>query len=78
MAVRNLIARVLEEKGMSRYRFWQDSGLARVTAYRLVDDPSYIPGGEVWDKVCCALNCQPGELMEWISDEERDRPQNRL
>ncbi|MBW4469293.1 MAG: helix-turn-helix transcriptional regulator [Stenomitos rutilans HA7619-LM2] len=48
---------------MTRYRFWQKTGLARVTAYRLVDDPLYVPGGDVWEKVCAALDCQPGELL---------------
>ncbi|CCQ54339.1 MAG: helix-turn-helix transcriptional regulator [Crocosphaera sp.] len=66
MAVKNLVGQVLKERGITRYRFWRDTGLARVTAYRLADDPFYVPGGEVWDKVCQALGCQPGELLVWI------------
>lgn len=42
----------------------------RVTAYRLVDGPSYIVGGGVWDKVCRVLNVKPGEFLVWILDEE--------
>jgi DNA-binding Xre family transcriptional regulator len=72
MAVKNLIAQALEAKQMTRYRFWRETGLARVTAYRLVDDPTYVPGGEVLDKVCQALNCQPGELMIWIADDRAE------
>jgi len=71
MAVKNLVAQALEARGMTRYRFWKETGLARVTAYRLVDDSFYIPGGDVWDKVCCALNCQPGDLLVWFPDEEQ-------
>jgi DNA-binding Xre family transcriptional regulator len=63
MVVKNLVAKALQEREMTRYRFWQKTGLARVTAYRLVDDPLYVPGGDVWEKVCAALDCQPGELL---------------
>jgi DNA-binding Xre family transcriptional regulator len=73
MAVKNLIASALEKKGLSKYKFWQSSGLARVTAYRLVDDPYYVPGGEVFDKVCHALNCQPGELLIWVPNAEEGK-----
>lgn len=72
MAVKNLVAQVLESRKISRYRFWRDTGLARGTAYRLVDDPSYIPGGDVWDKVCSVLEVQPGELLMWIPDDEKE------
>jgi DNA-binding Xre family transcriptional regulator len=69
MTMRNLVRQVLEARKMTPYRFWRESGLARATAYRLVNDPLYIPGGEVWDRVCYALEVQPGELMAWEPDE---------
>ncbi len=68
MTVRNLVAQALEARGMTRYKFWRTTKLARVTAYCLVDDPFYVPGGEVWDKVCRTLNCQPEELLIWEPD----------
>jgi DNA-binding Xre family transcriptional regulator len=70
MTVKNLVAPALQSRKMTRYRFWRSTGLARVTAYRLVNDPSYVPGGEVWDKVCRVLDCQPGVLLEYIPEEE--------
>lgn len=72
MAVKNRVAQALEAKQMTRYRFWQETGLARITAYKLVNDPTYVPKGEIWDKVCQVFNCQPGDLMFWMPDDSKD------
>lgn len=56
------------QKGISAYRFWKDTNLSRPTAYRLAADPTYIPTGEVLDKICSAYIIQPGELLVWLPD----------
>jgi Cro/C1-type HTH DNA-binding domain len=56
--------------GTSAYRFWKDTNLSRPTAYRLVADPTYIPTGDVLDKICSAYRIQPGELLVWLPDSE--------
>jgi DNA-binding Xre family transcriptional regulator len=68
MAIKNLVAQVVEARGMTRYKFWQETGLARVTAYRLVDDPFYVPDGKIWEKVCRTLDCPISELLISIPD----------
>jgi len=55
--------------GTSAYRFWKDTTLSRPTAYRLVSDPTYIPTGDVLDKICSAYLIQPGELLVWTPDQ---------
>ena len=61
----NRIKKFIDQRGISRYRFWQDTNLGRDTAYRLCNDPSYIPTGAVLDKICSTYKMQPGEFLEW-------------
>jgi DNA-binding Xre family transcriptional regulator len=72
MAVFNRIRKFIEERGISRYRFWQDTQLGRDTAYRLCNDPSYIPTGSVLDKICSTYKVQPGEFLGWHDDEQNE------
>ncbi len=60
----------LDAKNLTRYQFWKDTGLAQNTAYRLYDDPTYIPGGTVMDKIPGFYGIQPGEYLEYLPDED--------
>lgn len=68
--MQNRIKKFIEEKGISRYKFWQDTKLGRDTAYRLCNDPNYIPTGSVLDKICTTYKVQPGEFLVWLPDDE--------
>lgn len=57
---------VTGKSGTSAYRFWRETNLSRPTAYRLVADATYIPTGEVLDKICSTYHVQPGELLVWF------------
>ncbi|WP_049858590.1 helix-turn-helix domain-containing protein [Gloeothece citriformis] len=70
MPVFNKISKFIEHKGISRYRFWQDTQLGRDTAYRLCNDPFYIPTGNVLDKICSTYKIQPGEILGWYDESE--------
>jgi DNA-binding Xre family transcriptional regulator len=72
MAVFNRIREFIDQRGISRYRFWQDTQLGRDTAYRLCNDPSYIPTGAVLDKICSTYKVQPGEFLGWHDDEQNE------
>jgi len=54
----------------SAYRFWQDTQLSRSTAYRLYNDASYIPTGDVLDKICSSYKIKPGLILDWEPDDE--------
>ena len=69
MGAKNLIKSLIDQQGITRYRFWQDTGLSRATAYRLCDDPGYIPTGDVIEKICRAYGWQPGDFIIYEPDE---------
>jgi hypothetical protein len=52
----------------SPYRFWKDTKLSRATAYRLYNDPTYIPTGDVLNKVCSSYQIKPGVILDWEPD----------
>jgi hypothetical protein len=67
--IRNDIKYLIDRQKITRYRFWKDTGLNRETAYRLYDDPSYVPGAEVMDKIAKTYGWHPGAYLFYISDE---------
>ncbi len=64
----NVLGEIIEQRGMTRYRFWKDSGLAQRTAYRLCDDKEYVPTRDVMEVVCQTLRIQPGEWIKWVPE----------
>lgn len=54
----------------SPYRFWQDTGIGRDTAYRMYNDPTYIPTSKALNKICSAYKIQPGTFLTWEPDDE--------
>lgn len=70
MPVRNKIKDLIENRGITPYRFWKDTGLSQPTAYRLCKNSADVPTGDVLDAICKTYNLQPGDLLEYIPDEE--------
>jgi DNA-binding Xre family transcriptional regulator len=73
MPVLNTIKNFIDNREISRYRFWQDTGLGRDTAYRLCNDPHYVPTGSVLEKICATYGVQPGDLLTWIPDSDSNQ-----
>ena len=65
---KNKIKDLLDSENTTRYQFWKDTGLAQNTAYRLYDDPSYIPGSSVMYKIFLAYGWQPGMYLYCCKD----------
>jgi DNA-binding Xre family transcriptional regulator len=64
------LADILRQKGWTPYRLSQLTGLSAPTTYRLAD-PSQQFGrftADTLDRLCEALDVQPGELLEWVPD----------
>jgi Cro/C1-type HTH DNA-binding domain len=61
--VKNRIKQLVDAKNETRYKFWKKTGLAQNTAYRLYDDPEYIPGKEVIGKICNVYGWIPGDFI---------------
>ncbi len=73
--IRFHLAAVLRQKGWTPYRLAQETGLTVPTAYRLAD-PALRFGRftvDTLDRLCAALNVQPGELLEWVPEKKRGR-----
>jgi DNA-binding Xre family transcriptional regulator len=73
--IRFHLAAVLKKKGWTPYRLSQETGLTVPTAYRLAD-PTLRFGrftADTLDRICQALNVQPGELLEWVPAKSRRR-----
>jgi putative transcriptional regulator len=68
--IRFRLAEVLKRKGWTPYRLSHETGLTVPTAYRLAD-PSQRFGRyttDTLDRLCQALDVQPGELLEWVPE----------
>jgi putative transcriptional regulator len=73
--IRFHLARILHQKGWSPYRLARTTGLTVPTAYRLAD-PTLRFGRftvDTLDRLCAALNVQPGDLLEFVPDEAARR-----
>ena len=73
--IRFHLARILHQKGWSPYRLARMTGLTVPTAYRLAD-PALRFGRftvDTLDRLCGALNIQPGDLLEFVPDEATRR-----
>jgi DNA-binding Xre family transcriptional regulator len=73
--IRFRLAEILRRKGWTPYRLSQVTVLTTPTAYRLAD-PDLRFGrftADTLDRLCRALDVQPGDLLEWIPDKKRGR-----
>ena len=73
--IRFRLAELLKRRGWTPYRLSQMTGLTAPTAYRLAD-PELRFGRyttDTLDRLCRALDVQPGELLERVPDQKKRR-----
>ena len=73
--IRFRLAELLKQKGWTPYRLSQVTGLTVPTAYRLAD-PELEFGRfttDTLDRLCAALDAQPGDLLEWVPEKKQKR-----
>ena len=60
----------LKEAGYSSYRIQKEKifGQKDTTTMRRGE----VPSKGVLNKLCGLLNCQPGDLLEWVPDKKKD------
>jgi predicted transcriptional regulator len=51
MAVRNKLKKFVADKGITPYQLSKDTGLPLNTVYRLINNPSQVPSGDVMDVI---------------------------
>jgi putative transcriptional regulator len=69
---------LLEARGRSRYWLAQETGIEYKTLMRIERaELSNRIELRVLDEICRALECQPGDLLVWVDDEQQERPRTR-
>jgi DNA-binding Xre family transcriptional regulator len=73
--IRFRLADILKQKGWTPYRLSQETGLTVPTAYRLADQGQQFGRftTDTLDRLCEALDVQPGDLLEWVPEEQVSR-----
>lgn len=61
----------LKEEGWSFYRVRQEKLIGQGTLTRLRKQSGGLDS-KTLDKICRTFNCQPGDLMEYIPDEDTE------
>jgi DNA-binding Xre family transcriptional regulator len=77
--IRLRLATVLTERGWTPYRLARETGLTVPTAYRLADASLSFGRftADTLDRLCEALQVQPGELLEWVPETAARRKAKR-
>ncbi len=66
--------KLMEVKGITMYRLRQEKAIGQSTYYKLKDGTGNIDTRTI-NKLCRILDCQPGDILEYVPDEtvERDK-----
>jgi len=62
--------KMLIDRGLRKQQVMTDAGISNATMAKL-NTNSYV-SLEIVDKLCAALGCQPGDLLEYIPDEKKE------
>ena len=57
------LKKVLIRKGWTRYRLHKKTGISYPALHAMYHNRSKLYSASVLEKVCRALNCQPGDLL---------------
>lgn len=73
--IRFRLHEILKQKDWTPYRLAQETGLTVPTAYRLADPEQRFGRyrADTLDRLCRALDVQPGDLLEWVPGEPGER-----
>lgn len=61
--IRNDIKTLVDRLGITPYKFWKETGLAKDTAYGLYKKPEYIPKKDVMERLAVTYGWQPGQYI---------------
>lgn len=67
------IDEVLRERGQSLYWLSRTTGVSYTTLWRFTKDRALGINFATLEKVCIALGCAPGDLMELSAEEEKEK-----
>ncbi len=68
---------LLKEKGYSTYRIRREKLIGQGTLTALKNGTGGLDSKTI-DRLCNLLNCQPGDIMEFIPEDNKDKDHNFL
>lgn len=72
MSIKNTLSRTMGEKRINISDLSRIAGVSRNTITALYHENAKGITWDVLEKLCAALNCQPGDLLEYIPAQEED------
>ncbi len=63
----NKLLKMMEEKGLSTYKIRKDKIISESTLQNIRNNGRITT--DAIASLCCALNCQPGDILEYVPDE---------
>jgi DNA-binding XRE family transcriptional regulator len=70
MSLRNRIKVLVDDLGVTPYKFAQEVGIAYNTAYRLYNKPEKLPDISVVQKICDTYQVQVDKVVYWQPDND--------
>jgi DNA-binding Xre family transcriptional regulator len=66
MVLKNRVKEFTESRGITVYKFIQQTGIAMSTGYKLSRNPNHLPSITVLETICDRYEIQPNEIVYWI------------
>ena len=65
------ILQTLKEAGVTTYRLQKDKLISAGTVQKIREGNASITS-ETLNVICSILECQPGDVLEWVPDEKKE------
>lgn len=62
--------KIFEEKGITTYKIRKENIVSQGTLTKMKNGNGSIDTRTI-DKICRVLNCQPGDILEYVPDDEK-------
>ncbi len=66
--VYNKLFKLFEEKGITTYKIRKENIVSQGTLTKMKNNSGSVDTRTI-DKICKVLNCQPGDILEYIPDD---------
>jgi DNA-binding Xre family transcriptional regulator len=66
MVLKNRVKEFTQSRGITIYKFIQQTGIAMSTGYKLSQNPDQLPSMAVLQAICNRYEIQPNEIVYWI------------
>lgn len=73
MPLVNRIKEFVDSRGITPYRFAQETGITSNTVYALYHNPNQRVGAAVLEKICATYKVQPNKILVWIEQPEEGK-----